>query len=442
MVLWTLIVFFFLVIIGIPIAFSFGLGALFHWGLSDPSNIIVVVTKSFGSLDSFSLMAIPLFILAGDIMKEGAISKHLINLINGVIGKIKGALAHVTVIASLFFGAISGSAAATVAAIGGIMIPEMIKKGYSRENAVVVSAASGFLGVLIPPSIPLIIYGFNAEVSIAKLFLGGIVPGILMAVGFLIVNRFMYNKQLKNIEASASLEEVINEVPRETISPDPEGKNTFKKNLFNAIPALLMPVIVLGGIYSGVFTPTESGAVAALYGILVSVFLYRSIGFKKLVFISGNSALMSAVILLIIGLAGVFGWLITTEQVPMKLAEAVTNITSNPYIILLMLNVIYLILGTFLETITAIVITTPIFLPLILAVGIDPIHFGVIQTVNLSVGLITPPMALNLLMASKIGNIPILQTVRALIPYFIVAIVVLLLVTYVPTLVLFLPNLL
>ncbi|MCM3584980.1 TRAP transporter large permease [Mesobacillus maritimus] len=442
MVLWTLIVFFFLVIIGIPIAFSFGLGALFHWAVSDPSNTIVVVTKSFGSLDSFSLMAIPLFILAGDIMKEGAISRHLINLINGVIGKIKGALAHVTVIASLFFGAISGSAAATVAAIGGIMIPEMIKKGYSRENAVVVSAASGFLGVLIPPSIPLIIYGFNAEVSIAKLFLGGIVPGILMAVGFLIVNRFMYNKQLKNIEASASLEEVINEVPRETISPDPKGKNSFKKNLINAIPALLMPVIVLGGIYSGVFTPTESGAVAALYGILVSVFLYRSIGLKKLVFISGNSALMSAVILLIIGLAGVFGWLITTEQVPMKLAEAVTNITSNPYIILLMLNVIYLILGTFLETITAIVITTPIFLPLILAVGIDPIHFGIIQTVNLSVGLITPPMALNLLMASKIGNIPILQTVRALIPYFIVAIIVVLIVTYVPAVVLFLPNLL
>lgn len=442
MVLWTLLLFFFLVIIGIPIAFSFGIGALFHWLVNDPSNSIVVVTKSFASLDSFSLMAIPLFILAGDIMKEGAISKHLINLINGMLGKIKGALAHVTVIASLFFGAISGSAAATVAAIGGIMIPEMIKKGYSRENAVVVSAASGFLGVLIPPSIPLIIYGFNAEVSIAKLFLGGIVPGFLMAIGFMIVNRIMYNMQMKNNEIAASLEKVENEASTDQIELDLESKKSLKKNFLNALPALLMPVIMLGGIYSGIFTPTESGAVAALYGIIVSVFLYKSIGFKKLVFISGNSTLMSAIILLIIGLAGVFGWLITTEQVPMRLAEAVTNLTTNPYVILLMLNIIYLILGTFLETITAIVITTPIFLPLILAVGIDPIHFGIIQTVNLAVGLITPPMALNLLMASKIGDISVLQTVRALIPYFVVAIIVVFIVTYVPGIVLFLPNLL
>lgn len=440
MVLWTLILFFSLVIIGIPIAFSFGIGALFHWIVSDPSNSIVVVTKSFASLDSFSLMAIPLFILAGDIMKEGAISRHLINLINGIIGKIKGALAHVTVIASLFFGAISGSSAATVAAIGGIMIPEMIKKGYSREHAVVIAASSGFLGVLIPPSIPLIIYGFNAEVSIAKLFLGGIVPGVLIAIGFMIVNRLMYNKQMNN-ETAVSLEEVIEEEPNHPIQPDPDNKKSFKKNILNAFPALLMPVIVLGGIYSGVFTPTESGAVAALYGILVSVFLYKSIGLKNLVFISGKSTLMSAIILFIIGLAGVFGWLITTEQVPMKLADAVTNITSNPYVILMILNIIYLILGTFLETITAIVITTPIFLPLILAVGIDPIHFGIIQTVNLSVGLITPPMALNLLMASKIGNIPVLQTVRALVPYFLVSIIVLLIVTYIPGIVLFLPNL-
>lgn len=442
MVLWTLGLFFILVIIGIPIAFSFGLGALFHWQITNPSSMIVVVTKSFASLDSFSLMAIPLFILAGDIMKEGAISRHLINLINGLIGKIKGALAHVTVIASLFFGAISGSAAATVAAIGGIMIPEMIKKGYSRENAVVVAAASGFLGVLIPPSIPLIIYGFNAEVSIAKLFLGGIVPGILMAFGFMIVNRILYIKQLKLRESAASLENELKEGSLNQIELDPNEKKSFKKNFINAFPALLMPVIVLGGIYSGIFTPTESGAVAALYGILVSVFLYKSIGLKKLVYISGNSTLMSAVILLIIGLAGVFGWLITTEQVPMKLADAVTSITTNQLVILLILNIIYLILGTFLETITAIVITTPIFLPLILAVGIDPIHFGVIQTVNLSVGLITPPMALNLLMASKIGNISVLQTVRALMPYFLVAIIVLLIVTYVPAIVLFLPNLL
>ena len=442
MILWTIILFFVLVLIGIPIAFSFGISALLHWVISDPSNTIVLVTKSFASLDSFSLMAIPLFILAGDIMKEGDISKHLINLINGMVGKVKGALAHVTVIASLFFGAISGSSAATVAAIGGIMVPEMIKKGYARDHAVVIAAVSGMLGVLIPPSIPLIIYGFNAEVSIAKLFLGGIVPGFLMAMGFMIVNRIVYNKHSTNIEVVASQEKEENGTSTDQIQLEPKGKNRYKKNILNAFPALLMPVIVLGGIYSGIFTPTESGAVAALYGILVSVFLYRSIGLKKLIFVSGNSTLMSAIILFIIGIAGVFGWLITTEQVPMKLAEAVTGFTTNPYVILLMLNIIYLFLGTFMETITAIVITTPIFLPLILAVGIDPVHFGIMQTVNLSVGLITPPMALNLLMASKIGDISILQTVRSLIPYFVVAIIVLLIITYVPGIVLFLPNLL
>ena len=438
MVIWTLIVFFLLVLIGIPIAFSFGIAALMHWVISAPSNTIVLATKSFASLDSFSLMAIPLFILAGDIMKEGNISKYLINLINGFLGKVKGALAHVTVVASLFFGAISGSAAATVAAIGGIMIPEMIKKGYSRDSAVVIAAVSGCLGVLIPPSIPLIIYGFNAEVSIAKLFLGGIVPGLLMSAGFLIVNRVMFHKHTQSKESAT---EINDDAQSEKIELEPKEKQNLKQNFIQALPALIMPVIVLGGIYSGIFTPTESGAVAALYGILVSVFLYRSIGFKKLIYISGNSALMSAVIMLIIGLAGVFGWLITTEQVPARLAEAVTNYTTNAIIILIMLNIIYLILGTFLETITAIVITTPIFLPLILAVGIDPIHFGILQTVNLSVGLITPPMALNLLMASKIGNISILQTTRALIPYFAVAIIVLLIITYIPGIVMFLPNL-
>lgn len=439
MILTTIIVFFILVMVGIPIAFSFGISALFHWIITSSSNSIVLVTRSFASLDSFALMAIPLFVLAGNVMKEGNISKYLVDLVNSLIGKIKGALAHVTVLASLFFGAVSGSSAATVAAIGGIMIPEMVKNGYPRDKAVVIAAASGFIGVLIPPSIPLIIYGFNAEVSIAKLFLGGIVPGLLMVIGFMIVNIFVYRKGTLKTEIAASSEEISN-LTAEKQDKEEEQKGFFK-NLFYAFPALLMPLIILGGIYSGVFTPTESAAIAALYGIVVALFLYRSIKLKKLIYISGESALLSAVILLIIGFAGVFGWLITTEQVPMKLAEFVTGITSNPIIILLILNIIYLILGTFMETITAIVITTPIFLPLILSVGIDPVHFGIIQTTNLAVGMITPPFALNLLVASKIGNISLLQTYRALIPYFIVSIIVLLIVTYFPSLVLFLPNL-
>lgn len=357
-----LLLFFVLVLIGVPIAFSFGLATITFLFITFPDNAIIIASRGFGSVDSFALMAIPLFILAGEVMKEGDISRNLISFVNLFIAKIKAPFSHVTVIASAFFGAISGSAAATVAAIGGIMIPEMIKKGYGKEKAVAVAAAAGCLGVLIPPSIPLIIYGLMAQVSIAKLFLGGIVPGILLSVSFMIVNKFMFKDVKTDAETSAAQEA--------TYTKRPSNATVFMK----AIPALIMPLIILGGIYSGVFTPTESGAAAALYGILVSMLIYRSMGFKKLMAISGSSAMTSAVILIIISMAGVFGWLITTEQVPAMVAEAVTSLTTNPIIILLLLNIFYLIVGTFMETVTAIVITTPIFLPLIQFSEIDKDH--------------------------------------------------------------------
>jgi C4-dicarboxylate transporter DctM subunit len=425
-----LLLFFILVLIGVPIAFSFGLVTITFLFITVPDNAIIIASRGFGSVDSFALMAIPLFILAGDVMKEGDISRNLISFVNLFVAKIKAPFSHVTVIASAFFGAISGSAAATVAAIGGIMIPEMTKKGYGREKAVAVAAAAGCLGVLIPPSIPLIIYGLMAQVSIAKLFLGGIVPGILLSVAFMIVNKFMFKDVKSDAETSSDQET--------TYTNRPSSATVFMK----AIPALIMPLIILGGIYSGVFTPTESGAAAALYGILVSMLVYRSMGVKKLMAVSGNSAMTSAVILIIISMAGVFGWLITTEQVPAMVAEAVTSLTTNPVIILLFLNIFYLIVGTFMETVTAIVITTPIFLPLIQIAEIDLVHFGIIQTVNLCIGLLTPPMSLNLLIASKIGGTTIIEPIRALLPYLAVSILVLLLVTYVPQVSLFLPNLL
>ncbi len=423
----VLVLFFVLVLIGIPIAFSFGLVTLFYLFLTIPDNAVILISRGFGSVDSFALMAIPLFILAGDVMKEGAISKNLISFVNLFLARIKASLAHVTVIASAFFGAITGSAAATVAAIGGIMIPEMTRKGYGKERAVAVAAAAGCLGVLIPPSIPLIIYGLIAQVSIAQLFLAGIVPGIILAIAFMIVNRFTF-KDVKTVD-ELEIEEGDQKTTTNTL--------VFMK----AIPALIMPIIILGGIYAGIFTPTESGAIAALYGILISIIVYKSMGFKKLLNIAGNSAMTSAVILIIISMAGVFGWLITTEQVLAMVAESVASLTTNPIIILLVLNIIYLILGTFMETVTAIVITTPIFLPLIMMAEIDLVHFGIIQTVNLCVGLLTPPMSLNLLIASKIAGVSIIQPIRALLPYLAVSIIVLFLITYIPEIVLFLPNL-
>jgi len=426
---WLILIFLLLVVAGIPIAFCFGIASVFFLYTVMPGTNAVIISRSFGALDSFPLLAIPFFILAGDLMKEGGISRHLINFVNIFVGKIRGGLAHVTVLASTFFGAISGSSAATVAAIGGIMIPEMVRRGYDRNYAVVVSAASGFIGILIPPSIPLIVYGMNAEVSVAKLFLGGIVPGLLMALGFMVVNHFMtpgYSSSSRDSNASNTDAVLAG-----------GGKTAVR-----AIPALVMPLIILGGIYSGVFTPTEAGAVAVVYGILVSVFYYQSMGLAKLLNISSASALTSSVILIIISLAGVLGWIITIQRVPALITEFVISMTQNPIVVLMMLNVFYLVLGTFMETVTAIVITTPIFLPLIQALGIDPVHFGIIQTTNLCVGLITPPMALNLLMASKTGGISVGQAIKPLLPYFITAIVVLLLVTYIPALSLFLPDML
>jgi len=426
--LWVIILFLFLVFLGIPIVFSFGISSFVFLITNMSSNVVVLVSRSFGAVDSFPLMAIPFFILAGDIMKEGRISRYLIDFVNLFVGKIKGSLSHVTVLACTFFGAISGSSAATVAAIGGVMIPEMIKRGYDRNFAVAVCAASGFIGILIPPSIPLIVYGMNAQVSVAKLFLGGVGPGLVMTAAFMIVNYFMVLKYGPKRETDGSyLAEIL-----------ANRRSTTTK----AIPALLMPIIILGGIYSGAFTPTEAGAVSILYGVLVSAFYYRSLGPKEFLSVSGGSALTSSVILCIISLAGVFGWVITIQRIPALITDMVTSMTQSPVVVLLMLNIFYLILGCFMETVTAIVITTPMFLPLIQAMGIDLVHFGVIQTVNLCVGLITPPMALNLLLASKIGGVPIADVIRPLIPYLITAIVVLLIVTYVPAITLFLPNLL
>lgn len=421
-----IIAFLLLVFLGLPIAFSFALASLVFFALGmGTSSLTLLISRTFGSIDSFPLMAIPFFVLSGDLMKDSGISRGLVNFVELFIGKVKGGLGHVTVLASMFFGAISGSSAATVAAIGGIMIPEMVSRGYNKKYAVALAASSGFLGILIPPSIPLIVYGISAQVSIARLFLGGVGPGVIMGICFMIVNRFMAPRYVMERPVDQALEQT--KVSAATVSKQ-------------AVPALIMPIIILGGIYSGAFTPTEAGAVAVVYSLLAGGIYYRGFTPKKLLNILGGSALTSSVILIIIGFAGVFGWIITTQQVPAKLSEFVTGITQNPYVVLFILNIIYLILGTFMETVTAIVITTPIFLPLIKTLGIDPIHFGVLQTVNLCVGLITPPMALNLLMASKIGKINVYEVIRPLLPFLITAILVLFLVTYVPQIVLFLPN--
>lgn len=417
-----IILFLVLVLTGLPIAFSFGVCSLIFLLVGMSGNYTILISRTFGGVDAFALMAVPFFIYAGDVMKEGGLSRSLINVADKLVGKLKGGMGHVCIVACAFFGAISGSSAATVAAIGGIMIPEMEKRGYEKNYAVALASAAGFLGIMIPPSVPLIIYGLNAQVSVADLFLASVIPGLLMTAVFMAVNYNMMGKYSRLVSLDKSV----------------EGRHEKQKSV---IPAILMPVLILGGIYSGICTPTEAGAIAVFYGIFVSAFYYKSLRIKQFLDITTGSATTSAIILVIIAFASVFGWIMTTEQLPTLLRDTVTSITKNKYVILIILNVFYLILGTFMETITAIVITTPLFLPLVTSVGVDPIHFGIIQQTNLCVGLITPPMALNLLIASKIANIKVEQVVKPLMPFLVAATVVVLVVTYVPDISMALPRL-
>lgn len=417
-----------LAFLGLPIAFCFGVTAMV-WLISHSLPASILASRTFGAIDSFPLLAIPFFIYCGDLMRDTGVSRGLIDLAFLLLRRVKGALAHVTVVACMFFGAISGASAATVAAIGGVMIPGMVEKGYDRAYASALAAASGFLGIMIPPSIVLVVYALSAQVSVGAIFLATVIPGCLMGLGFMVVNWFLSDKYLDAPRGQSGIEWTPGEMKVGRVAKE-------------AVPAVVAPVIILGGILSGMFTPTEAGAVAVVYSMLVGLFYYRSIGWKDLWKTGIGSALSSAVILTIIAFAGIFGWVVTTQQVPKLVADFVTSITTNRYLILAMVNIALFILGMIMETVTAVVITTPILLPLLTSVGMDPVHIGVMLQTNLCVGLITPPMALNVLLACRIGNVSVAEIVKPLWPYLGVAVAVTLLVAYVPQLSLFLPNML
>lgn len=409
---------------GIPVAFSFAIAGLiyvFITGDFDPNNL---VTIAFGGLDSFILMAVPFFIFAGDLMKHGGITSKIIAFSRLFFGKKKSALGGIAVLTSTFFGAISGSSAASVAAVGSIMVPEMEKVGIKKAYSAALVAASGFIGILIPPSIPLIIYGLSSGASIGDLFLAGIIPGILVTVVFIVLNIFMTKYSIED-------NSVIAETP----------KSNFLKQALDAVPGLLLPVIILGGIYSGIFTPTEAAAIAVVYGFIVGKFIYKSFTFKQLPKIALESALTSSIILMIIGFASFFGRLMTLYEVPATISNSLTSLTDNTIVLLLLINLLLLFLGMFLETSTAILILTPILLPLAARLGIDPVHFGIIMIMNLSIGLITPPMALNLFVASQVSNLSLGKLVKPIFPFLIASILILIVLTLVPSLSMMLPNL-
>lgn len=414
-----------LLLFSVPIGICLGLATMIVMVFVDGTPPMVLLARSVVTgADSFPLIAVPLFILAGDLMQHGGMSRRLVGFANSLIGHIRGGLAYVNVLACVFFAAISGSSPATVAAIGSNMIPEMEKVGYTRRFSGALTASSGMIGVMIPPSIPFIIYGVTAEVSIGKLFLAGVVPGILFAVMFMFVARFLLRNDT--------------EVQHSTTQFSSIGVwQSFRASIW----ALLVPGIILGGIYSGAFTPTEAGAVAVVYAAIIGIFVYGDITLRDLPEILAGSAKTSGTILVLVIMATAFGRLITLAQIPSNLSNSITSLSDNPFVILLLINILLLIIGMFMETISSIIIMTPILLPVATALGVDPIVFGVILTVNLAIGFCTPPLGVNLFVASSISKVSIESLSRAILPFFVGMLVLLMLITYVPAISLALPSL-
>ncbi|SFG09885.1 C4-dicarboxylate transporter, DctM subunit [Desulfotomaculum arcticum] len=410
--------------LGIPIAVSVGIAVLVALVTQDTNtSYVVVAQRMFTSVDSFPFMAVPFFILAGNLMEKGGISKRIINFAAVLLGKLPASLSVINTAASGFFGAISGSNPATVAAIGGLMVPGMIKKGYPKENAAAVAAASGTLGVIIPPSISMVTYGVVASVSIGTLFIAGLVPGILLALGIILTGVIINKKYELQSKEEISFSRIF---------------ASFK----DAIWALFMPFLILGGIYGGVFTPTEASAVACLYAFIVSKYIYKEIKYADLKSIFAQSATNTALIMFVITLSAPFSWLMTSANVPANLAESILAVTGSKYLLLLIVNALLLFLGCFLETQSIILLMTPMLLPLAMQLGIDPVALGLIIIVNTSVGMITPPMAVNIFVASTISNVSIEKISKKIIPFFIVEVVVLLIMTYFSGILMWLPNLL
>ncbi|WP_226618644.1 TRAP transporter large permease [Cytobacillus firmus] len=408
-----------LFLVNVPVAVALGLASMIVLMVQDNVPLMVIVQKMFTSTDSFTLMAVPFFILAGKLMESGGISKRLINFSSTLVGSLHGGLAMVSIVTCMFFAAISGSAAATTAAVGSILIPAMVKRGYDKNFSTAIQAAGGTIGVMIPPSVPLILFGVIAGASIGDLFIAGIIPGIFVGISLILVAYFISRKRDYGKEEKSSIKEVA---------------SAFK----SAILAILMPVIILGGIYGGVFTPTEGSVVAVVYGLIVGLLIYKEIKWKDLPEIFISSVITSSVILFIISCASIFGFLLTREQIPAQISEGMLGITSNAIMILIIINVILLIVGTFLETSAAIVIMAPILVPIASSAGMDLVHFGVIMVVNLAIGMITPPVGINLFVASNIAKIRLEHIVRAIMPFIIVLIIDVLILSFMPSISLFL----
>lgn len=413
-----------LLVMGVPVAFALGVASLATFYVLD-IPLIVGFQRMAASMNIFALMAIPFFVFAGDLMHRAGIAERLIRVADAALGRTRGGLGQVDVGASMMFGAVSGSAIASVSAIGSTLGPMMREKGYDSDYVVNVSATSAITGLLIPPSHNMIIYAAAAGVSIslADLFLAGIIPGVMTGLLLMFAAYFVAVKR---------------NYPRGSFP----GWRAFLVAFAAAIPGLMAAAIIVVGVLSGVFTPTESAGIAVVYTILIAMFVYRSLTWERFISAITASVRTTAMVMIVIGAAGAFGWLLALLQAPTQLADLLRGITENPLLLLLLINVVLLVLGTFMDMAPLIIITTPIFLPMATELGMDPVQFGIMLLLNLGIGLVTPPVGAVLFVGCAIGKIPIEQTVKTIWPFYGALVVALAAVIYIPELSLWLPALL
>ncbi|WP_019415208.1 TRAP transporter large permease [Paenisporosarcina sp. TG20] len=416
------VLFLILMIIGVPIAFVIGIIAL--TGIMSVPNIpeVTIPMKMLNGIDSFVLLAIPLFILAANLMNHGKVSQKLIDLALTMVGHIRGGLAQANILVSMMFAGVSGAAQADTAGVGKILIPNMKKQGYDTETAVAVTAASSTIGVIIPPSIPMIIFAGLTNVSVGALFLAGIIPGILVGVSMMLFVYFLALKKGYPKAKRASFQ-------------------TFFKLFSQSLPALFTPVIIIGGIISGLFTATEAAAIASLYTFVIGVFVYKTIKMGDLPKILTETLALSSLSIFALAAASALGELLSFFRVSTIAQEFFTNNVGNEWLFILIVIAFFLFIGTFMDAIPAMILFVPIILPSSLAFGMDPVHLGLIVVITLAIGLITPPYGLCLLLAAKIGDLSIERSVVAVVPYMIIVLAVLLVVAYIPAISLWIPNL-
>lgn len=403
-----------LLLLSVPIGYAIGISSLAGIYFFSDIPLEIIAQKVITGIDSFPLLAIPFFMLAGNLMSSGGIAKRLVNFFDSLIGHVTGGLGIVTVVVCMFFAAISGSAVATVSAVGAFMIPEMVEHGYDKKFSAALTAAAGTIGVVIPPSIPFVIYGVVSGTSITDLFTAGFLPGVMMGLALILVCYFVSKKNgYRGKGSRSSLKEI--------------GK-AFK----DAIWAILSPVIILGGIYSGFFTPTEAAVVSVVYSFIIGTFVYKELNFKGAYKAFKDAVVVNGSTTFMVGFSTVFAAFLTIAQIPNMIAEGITGLTSNKFLILLIINLLLLVIGMFVDNIPATIILTPILLPICTSFGMSPVTFGIMLTMNLAIGFCSPPYGINLFVASSISKVSIEDLTKNIIKPLIGLLIVLLLITFIP----------